>query len=76
MVLYMYSNWIFVQNYSPILLPTVLSQNIDTLERLAGVPAKSLVEAHGSFAKAWCTNGSCRKEYDAHEVCSLGCVCE
>ena len=25
MVLYMYSNWIFVQNYSPILVPTVLS---------------------------------------------------
>jgi NAD-dependent deacetylase sirtuin 2 len=30
------------------------TQNIDMLERLAGVPKAKLVEAHGSFAKASC----------------------
>ena len=39
-------------------------QNIDTLERVAGLPEEKLVEAHGSFHSAHCVN--CRKEY-AHE---------
>lgn len=30
------------------------TQNIDTLERLAGINAKLLVEAHGSFSEAHC----------------------
>lgn len=37
------------------LLQRVYTQNIDTLERIAGVPEDKLVEAHGSFATATCT---------------------
>lgn len=37
------------------------TQNIDTLERIAGIPEEYLVEAHGSFASAHCLN--CGKEY-------------
>ncbi|KAJ3310897.1 NAD-dependent protein deacetylase sirtuin-2, partial [Gonapodya sp. JEL0774] len=33
------------------------TQNIDTLERVAGIPGDSLVEAHGSFASASCVGG-------------------
>jgi hypothetical protein len=40
------------------------TQNIDTLERCAGIPADVLVEAHGSFATAHCIK--CKKEH-AHE---------
>ena len=36
------------------LLRRLYTQNIDTLETVAGVPADSLVEAHGSFAAARC----------------------
>ncbi|XP_019640900.1 PREDICTED: NAD-dependent protein deacetylase sirtuin-2-like isoform X2 [Branchiostoma belcheri] len=38
------------------------TQNIDTLERVAGVPAGAMVEAHGTFYTAHCL-GECRKEY-------------
>lgn len=37
------------------------SQNIDTLERLAGIPSDEMVEAHGSFSAAHCTE--CNQEY-------------
>ncbi|MEE6510901.1 hypothetical protein FKM82_031256 [Ascaphus truei] len=37
------------------------TQNIDGLERVAGVPLEKLVEAHGSFASATCT--TCLKSY-------------
>eukprot|EP01097_Dermamoeba_algensis_P007550 TRINITY_DN478_c0_g1_i6.p1 TRINITY_DN478_c0_g1~~TRINITY_DN478_c0_g1_i6.p1 ORF type:complete len:176 (-),score=31.52 TRINITY_DN478_c0_g1_i6:563-1090(-) len=37
------------------------TQNIDTLERLAGVPGDALVEAHGSFSDAHCID--CQKEH-------------
>ncbi len=37
-------------------------QNIDSLERVAGLPADKLVEAHGTFFTAHCLD--CRKEYD------------
>jgi NAD-dependent deacetylase sirtuin 2 len=43
-------------------LRRVYTQNIDTLERVAGVPAELLVEAHGSFATATCTG--CGRGYD------------
>ncbi|KAK0524943.1 Sir2 histone deacetylase Hst2 [Tilletia horrida] len=36
------------------LLRRVFTQNIDTLERLAGLPADQIVEAHGSFASSRC----------------------
>ncbi|KAJ8417099.1 hypothetical protein AAFF_G00283260 [Aldrovandia affinis] len=37
------------------------TQNIDGLERIAGVPPSKLVEAHGTFTTAACT--VCRTEY-------------
>merc|ERR1719481_1025524 len=37
------------------------TQNIDTLERSAGVAEEKLVEAHGTFHSAHCIQ--CRKEY-------------
>lgn len=40
------------------------TQNIDTLERVAGIPQEKLVEAHGSFHTAHCLD--CVKEY-SHE---------
>ncbi|KAJ1913895.1 hypothetical protein IWQ60_009029, partial [Tieghemiomyces parasiticus] len=39
------------------------TQNIDTLERVAGLADEYLVEAHGSFHTAHCTNSACRQEY-------------
>jgi len=42
------------------------TQNIDTLERVAGVPEDKLVEAHGSFGKAHCI--SCHEEYTSEEI--------
>ncbi|RZC40179.1 SIR2 domain containing protein [Asbolus verrucosus] len=37
------------------------SQNIDTLERVAGIPETKIVEAHGTFYTGHCLK--CRKEY-------------
>lgn len=37
------------------------TQNIDCLERLAGVPGEMIVEAHGSFANQHCID--CKAEY-------------
>ncbi|NP_001170802.1 NAD-dependent protein deacetylase sirtuin-3, mitochondrial [Oryctolagus cuniculus] len=37
------------------LLLRLYTQNIDGLERVAGIPASKLVEAHGTFASASCT---------------------
>lgn len=37
------------------------TQNIDTLERVAGIPGDKLVEAHGTFHTGHCLE--CRKEY-------------
>lgn len=37
------------------------SQNIDTLERVAGIPEDRIVEAHGTFYTGHCLK--CRKEY-------------
>ena len=48
------------------LLRRVYTQNIDTLERLAGIPSELLVEAHGSFATATCR--SCRKSFPQEYV--------
>ncbi|KAF8305936.1 Sir2 family transcription regulator [Clavulina sp. PMI_390] len=38
------------------------TQNIDTLERRAGVPPEKIVEAHGSFATSSCID--CKKPFD------------
>eukprot|EP00117_Sycon_ciliatum_P008245 scpid85443/ scgid2590/ NAD-dependent protein deacetylase sirtuin-2; Regulatory protein SIR2 homolog 2; SIR2-like protein 2 len=37
------------------------TQNIDTLERIAGVPGDKIIEAHGSFSQAHCIQ--CNEEY-------------
>lgn len=42
------------------------TQNIDGLERMAGIPAKKLVEAHGTFTTATCT--VCRREYPGEDL--------
>lgn len=39
------------------------TQNIDTLERVAGIPGEKLVEAHGTFHTNHCVKKKCRKEY-------------
>jgi len=43
------------------LLLRLYTQNIDTLEREAGIPGDKLVEAHGTFHTSHCLK--CRKEY-------------
>uniref|UniRef100_A0A3Q0RZX5 NAD-dependent protein deacetylase n=1 Tax=Amphilophus citrinellus TaxID=61819 RepID=A0A3Q0RZX5_AMPCI len=42
------------------------TQNIDGLERLAGIPPEMLVEAHGTFATATCT--VCLRKYDGEDL--------
>ncbi|CAF3168638.1 unnamed protein product [Rotaria socialis] len=44
----------------------IFTQNIDSLERIAGVPPEKIVEAHGTFFASHCLN--CRKEYDLEFV--------
>ncbi|KAF8603240.1 SIR2-domain-containing protein [Ceratobasidium sp. AG-I] len=48
------------------MLHMCFTQNIDTLERLAGIPASKLVEAHGSFAENHCVD--CGAEFPADEM--------
>ncbi|WRT69980.1 uncharacterized protein IL334_006973 [Kwoniella shivajii] len=52
------------------LLKRVFTQNIDTLETLAGLPPDIIVEAHGSFANSHCLR--CRREVDRDEVLKAG----
>ncbi|XP_074086763.1 NAD-dependent protein deacetylase sirtuin-3, mitochondrial isoform X2 [Macrotis lagotis] len=47
------------------LLLRLYTQNIDGLERAAGIPASKLVEAHGTFASATCT--VCRQSFPGEE---------
>ncbi|KAG8805066.1 Sir2 histone deacetylase Hst2, partial [Serendipita sp. 399] len=47
-------------------LHTCFTQNIDTLERIAGVPLDKIVEAHGSFASSRCID--CETPYDQDEM--------
>lgn len=49
-------------NAVPMTFP--LLQNIDTLERVAGLQPEDLVEAHGTFQTAHCLRSSCRHQYD------------
>eukprot|EP01132_Coremiostelium_polycephalum_P004519 gene4519-5634_t len=42
------------------------TQNIDTLERVAGLPESQLVEAHGSFGTSSCTK--CRTKQDPEQI--------
>ncbi|KAM6428712.1 NAD-dependent protein deacetylase sirtuin-2 isoform 1-T1 [Liasis olivaceus] len=45
------------------LLLRCYTQNIDTLERVAGLDPEDLVEAHGTFYTSHCINSACRKSY-------------
>eukprot|EP00941_MAST-03F_sp_MAST-3F-sp1_P000693 g693.t1 len=47
--------------YEKKILHRCWTQNIDGLERLAGIPPEKLVEAHGTFATSHCT--SCGERY-------------
>ncbi|XP_061671778.1 NAD-dependent protein deacetylase sirtuin-3, mitochondrial isoform X3 [Syngnathoides biaculeatus] len=49
------------------LLLRMYTQNIDGLERLAGIPPEMLVEAHGTFATATCT--VCQSKYKGEDLC-------
>ncbi|KAB5589946.1 NAD-dependent histone deacetylase SIR2 [Ceratobasidium theobromae] len=51
------------------MLHMCFTQNIDTLERLAGVPASKLVEAHGSFAENHCVD--CGTKFPSDEMREL-----
>jgi NAD-dependent histone deacetylase SIR2 len=53
------------------LLHLCVTQNIDTLERRAGVPAEQIVEAHGSFASHRCIECSAPFPGDEMEDCVL-----
>ncbi|KAI9508344.1 class I sirtuins SIR2 family protein [Russula earlei] len=48
------------------LLGLCFTQNIDTLERRAGIPAGKIIEAHGSFATQRCIE--CRRSYSDSEM--------
>ncbi|KAF7987051.1 hypothetical protein HWV62_185 [Athelia sp. TMB] len=48
------------------LLHVCLTQNIDTLERRAGVPPELIVEAHGSFATQRCID--CERPFDDEKM--------
>ncbi|CAK7262613.1 Sir2 histone deacetylase Hst2 [Sporothrix epigloea] len=50
------------------LLRMLFTQNIDCLERAAGVPEDRIVEAHGSFATQRCINLDCRAPYPDKEM--------
>ncbi|XP_023598063.1 NAD-dependent protein deacetylase sirtuin-2 isoform X1 [Trichechus manatus latirostris] len=45
------------------LLLRCYTQNIDTLERVAGLEPEDLVEAHGTFYTSHCLSPLCRQEY-------------
>ncbi|XP_047246668.1 NAD-dependent protein deacetylase sirtuin-2 [Girardinichthys multiradiatus] len=45
------------------LLRRCYTQNIDTLERVAGLEGEDLIEAHGTFHTSHCVSFCCRKEY-------------
>ncbi|KAG5652261.1 hypothetical protein H0H81_005614 [Sphagnurus paluster] len=51
------------------LLHTCFTQNIDNLERIAGVPENKIVEAHGSFASQHCIE--CKALFDGDEMRQL-----
>ncbi|KAF3040385.1 Sir2 histone deacetylase Hst2 [Didymella keratinophila] len=48
------------------LLLKLFTQNIDCLEREAGVPGEKIIEAHGSFADQACID--CKKSYPKDEM--------
>lgn len=51
-------------SFSVLGLIGVFIQNIDTLERVAGLESDDLIEAHGTFYTSHCVSFCCRKEYN------------
>ncbi|KAK4295797.1 hypothetical protein Pmani_031668 [Petrolisthes manimaculis] len=47
-------------------LQIIYTQNIDGLERLAGIPEDKVMEAHGTFTRASCTR--CGRRHDGQRV--------
>ncbi|XP_069995649.1 NAD-dependent protein deacetylase sirtuin-2 [Penaeus vannamei] len=60
------SHWFIRLLHDKGLLLRHYTQNIDTLEHVAGLPADKVVEAHGTFRTSHCLN--CRKEYSQEWV--------
>uniref|UniRef100_A0AAY5EV79 NAD-dependent protein deacetylase n=1 Tax=Electrophorus electricus TaxID=8005 RepID=A0AAY5EV79_ELEEL len=62
------------------ILKRCYSQNIDTLERVAGLEGEDLIEAHGTFHTSHCVSQFCSKEYSmawmkgAHPHFTLRCT--
>ncbi|KAL4225349.1 NAD-dependent protein deacetylase sirtuin-2 [Mactra antiquata] len=61
-----YIHYFVRQLYDKGLLLRMYTQNIDGLERLAGLPEEKLVEAHGTFATATCT--TCRQKFTGSDI--------
>uniref|UniRef100_A0A4W4G924 NAD-dependent protein deacetylase sirtuin-2 n=1 Tax=Electrophorus electricus TaxID=8005 RepID=A0A4W4G924_ELEEL len=68
----------FVFHYGVLLCG--VCQNIDTLERVAGLEGEDLIEAHGTFHTSHCVSQFCSKEYSmawmkgAHPHFTLRCT--
>lgn len=60
------THYFFVLLHRKGVLRRLFSQNVDTLERIAGLPDEAIVEAHGSFASAKCMK--CRQAFMAEEL--------
>ncbi|VDP84888.1 unnamed protein product [Echinostoma caproni] len=52
----------------------VYTQNIDSLERMAGIPEEKLVEAHGTFLTATCTVCRAKASRDLVKVSGLDLI--
>ncbi|CAF4437490.1 unnamed protein product, partial [Rotaria magnacalcarata] len=52
--------------YDKNILRRVYTQNIDGLERMAGIPNDKIVEAHGTFQSAACQR--CRQKYQCEDI--------
>jgi NAD-dependent deacetylase len=61
-------------------VPAVITQNIDNLHQVSGIPAQDIVELHGNTTYALCLD--CERRYEIHEMRqrfdaghSLDCAC-
>ena len=52
----------YFKNRGKGILQRIYTQNIDALEHIAGVPEEKIIEAHGTFHRAYCTK--CKKFYN------------
>ncbi|XP_060626358.2 NAD-dependent protein deacetylase sirtuin-3, mitochondrial isoform X3 [Anolis sagrei] len=60
-----YAHYFLRLLYDKGILLRLYTQNIDGLERVAGIPPDKLVEAHGTYATATCT--VCRRSYPGED---------